>query len=90
MGGTRMSPEVRQHMSDLSAATPGLPLVGTASAIADQIAAIHGAGVDGLALSWADPGSGVEPFIAEVLPELERNGARKRTSVASSAAGASE
>nr|WP_312867471.1 LLM class flavin-dependent oxidoreductase [Amycolatopsis pithecellobii] len=78
MGGARMPPEARRQLSRSVAATPGLPLVGSASRIAEQIGALREAGIDGLALTWIDYPSGLDAFVEQVMPELERQGIRRK------------
>jgi alkanesulfonate monooxygenase SsuD/methylene tetrahydromethanopterin reductase-like flavin-dependent oxidoreductase (luciferase family) len=77
MSGAQMPPEVRQHLVRSVAATPGLPLVGSAATIAEKIGALSDAGIDGLALTWVDYVDGLEAFAELVVPELRRNGIRR-------------
>jgi FMNH2-dependent dimethyl sulfone monooxygenase len=77
MGGAQMPPEIRRHMSRSVAATPGLPLVGSAARITESIGALSDAGIDGIALTWVDYVEGLEAFAELVVPELRRNGIRR-------------
>jgi dimethylsulfone monooxygenase len=54
----------------------GYPLVGTAEEIADLLAGLSGAGLDGVLLTWADYADGIARFNADVLPLLEQAGLR--------------
>jgi alkanesulfonate monooxygenase SsuD/methylene tetrahydromethanopterin reductase-like flavin-dependent oxidoreductase (luciferase family) len=54
----------------------GYPLVGTAEQIADRLAALSQAGLDGVLLTWVDYADGLARFNADVLPRLEHAGLR--------------
>ena len=54
----------------------GLPLVGDADEIAGELAAIHAAGFDGIAISFVNYLDELPFFRDEVLPRLERLGIR--------------
>jgi alkanesulfonate monooxygenase SsuD/methylene tetrahydromethanopterin reductase-like flavin-dependent oxidoreductase (luciferase family) len=54
----------------------GFPLVGCADRIADHLARLSQAGVDGALLSWPQYKNGIGRFIREVLPLLETRGLR--------------
>jgi FMNH2-dependent dimethyl sulfone monooxygenase len=56
----------------LKAGYGGLGLVGTAETIAEKLAALSEAGIDGVALHWVDYLDGMQRFNAEVLPLLEQ------------------
>jgi alkanesulfonate monooxygenase SsuD/methylene tetrahydromethanopterin reductase-like flavin-dependent oxidoreductase (luciferase family) len=77
MGGAQMPPEVRRHMGRSVAATPGLPLVGSAATITEMIGALSDAGIDGIALTWVDYVEGLDAFAELVAPELLRDGIRR-------------
>lgn len=64
---------LRQH---LIAGWGAYPLVGTADQIADGIAMLSSAGVDGLVLSWPGYMDGPDKFKAGVLPRLKQLGLR--------------
>ena len=53
-----------------------LPLIGTPEHIAEDICALHRAGLSGTTLSFLDFRTELEPFIREVLPLLEAEGLR--------------
>ncbi|CAB3733977.1 LLM class flavin-dependent oxidoreductase [Paraburkholderia rhynchosiae] len=54
----------------------GFPLVGTPEMIADHLAMLSDAGMDGVCLSWLDYKAGIAQWNAEVMPLLERAGLR--------------
>ena len=54
----------------------GYPLVGTADAIANRLAGLSDAGLDGVLLTWVDYADGLARFNADVLPLLEQAGLR--------------
>lgn len=54
----------------------GVPLVGTAEIIIDQMQRWSDLGVDGLNLTWLDYRSGLDRFVKEVLPLMESAGQR--------------
>lgn len=64
-----------------------VPLIGTPDDVAEQIAAFHRAGFDGMTLAFVDYVSELEYFGAEVLPRLERLGVRPPRTVPAGAAG---
>lgn len=55
----------------------GISLVGTAGQIADKLAMLSRAGLDGVLLTWVDYADGVRRFNRDVLPLLEQAGLRK-------------
>jgi alkanesulfonate monooxygenase SsuD/methylene tetrahydromethanopterin reductase-like flavin-dependent oxidoreductase (luciferase family) len=63
-------------LQHLKAGYAGFPLVGTAETIAERIKLLSDAGIDGLALNWADYTDGMNRFNAEVMPLLEQAGLR--------------
>jgi alkanesulfonate monooxygenase SsuD/methylene tetrahydromethanopterin reductase-like flavin-dependent oxidoreductase (luciferase family) len=54
----------------------GLPLIGDAASIADQMLQASEAGIDGFLLTWVDFQNGIRRFGAEVMPLLVRAGVR--------------
>jgi FMNH2-dependent dimethyl sulfone monooxygenase len=54
----------------------GYPLVGTAAEIAERLAGLSDAGLDGVLLTWVDYADGLARFNADVLPLLEQAGLR--------------
>jgi dimethylsulfone monooxygenase len=54
----------------------GFPLVGSAETIADRLAMLSVAGIDGVLLTWHDYAAGIRRFTAEILPLLEERGLR--------------
>jgi alkanesulfonate monooxygenase SsuD/methylene tetrahydromethanopterin reductase-like flavin-dependent oxidoreductase (luciferase family) len=54
----------------------GFPLIGGAETIAERIALLSDAGIDGLLLSWIEYAPGLRRFAGEVLPLLESRGLR--------------
>ena len=59
----------------------GFPLVGSAETVAQRMALLSDAGVDGMLLSWIEYAPGIRRFSAEVLPLLERRGLRAPAAV---------
>lgn len=55
----------------------GFPLVGDAEHIANQLAAMAEAGIDGVLMTWVDPIDGLKRFNREVMPLLEQRGIRQ-------------
>ena len=55
----------------------GYPLVGTAPEIADRLAGLSDAGLDGVLLTWVNYADGLARFNADVLPLLEQAGLRE-------------
>lgn len=53
-----------------------LPLVGTADQVSENIAELHEAGLDGIALSWADFDEGLGQMEELILPRLVEAGLR--------------
>jgi alkanesulfonate monooxygenase SsuD/methylene tetrahydromethanopterin reductase-like flavin-dependent oxidoreductase (luciferase family) len=53
------------------------PLVGTAAEIAERLAGLSRAGLDGVLLTWVDYADGLARFNADVLPLLEQAGLRE-------------
>ncbi|MBF8781980.1 LLM class flavin-dependent oxidoreductase [Pseudomonas fulva] len=60
----------------------GVPLVGTAPMIVEQMQRWSQLGVDGLNLTWLDYRSGLQRFVAEVLPLMEQSGQRRPATAA--------
>jgi alkanesulfonate monooxygenase SsuD/methylene tetrahydromethanopterin reductase-like flavin-dependent oxidoreductase (luciferase family) len=79
MGGAHMSDEQRRHLAKAMASTGGgYPLVGSPERIAEELAVLAEAGIDGVALTWFNYENGVPRFIADILPILEREDVRQR------------
>lgn len=55
----------------------GVPLVGTAPMIVEQMQRWSDLGVDGLNLTWLDYRSGLARFVDEVMPLMEQAGQRQ-------------
>lgn len=69
--------KLREFRMRFAAGAGGNILVGTATAIADQLQALSEAGLDGVLCTWVDFVDGLERFTRDVLPELERRGLRQ-------------
>jgi alkanesulfonate monooxygenase SsuD/methylene tetrahydromethanopterin reductase-like flavin-dependent oxidoreductase (luciferase family) len=54
----------------------GFPLVGTAEQIVEKLALISEAGVDGVALGWVNYEEGMQQFVGEIQPLMEKAGLR--------------
>ena len=67
---------VAEYRKRFAAGAGGTMLVGTADAIADQLEALVGAGIDGVLFTWVDFADGLQRFASEVLPKLEQRGLR--------------
>ena len=76
IGGSKAPPELRERMMRDGQRGVGCNLVGSPGQVAEQIAALSEAGVDGLCLTWNNFEQGVPQFIGEVLPLLEKAGLR--------------
>lgn len=77
MHAQSFTPEMLATMRDRFASGHGsLPLVGSPDDVADQIAALHEAGFDGMTLAFVDYVGELEYFGQEVLPRLEARGIR--------------
>lgn len=77
-GAVGMPPEVRAANERSAASGFGYQLVGSPETVAERIAEVHDAGIDGLAITWMNFDEGVDRFAAEVMPLLEKNGVRAR------------
>jgi alkanesulfonate monooxygenase SsuD/methylene tetrahydromethanopterin reductase-like flavin-dependent oxidoreductase (luciferase family) len=78
MSGSAMPDDQRAAMlQHLAAHMGGFPLVGSYQDIADRIAMLSEAGVDGLCLTWMDYERGLPDFIANILPLMEKAGLRR-------------
>lgn len=55
----------------------GYPLLGSPEDIAEDLALISAAGIDGVLMSWVDYIDGIERFARDVLPLLEQRGLRE-------------
>jgi alkanesulfonate monooxygenase SsuD/methylene tetrahydromethanopterin reductase-like flavin-dependent oxidoreductase (luciferase family) len=62
--------------ANLLAGYGAIPLVGTATQIAEGLKRFADAGLDGLTLSWVNYESGLEQFGAKILPLLRESGIR--------------
>lgn len=78
IGNAKTMPEgVMEKMRfAIAAGYGGYPLLGTAEQISDTLAAISGAGVDGVLLTWLDYETGLKQFGNGVMPLLEQRGLR--------------
>ncbi|QDC39117.1 LLM class flavin-dependent oxidoreductase [Sphingobium fuliginis ATCC 27551] len=76
MGGARIPEEKRKTVGS------GYPLVGSPDRIADQIAMLSDAGVDGLCMTFMNYEQGLGQFIGTVLPLLTKGGLRYKPSPA--------
>ena len=61
----------------LIVACGGIPVVGTATDIADEITRLSEIGIDGILISWFDFHDGIERFNEGVMPLLEQRGLRE-------------
>jgi dimethylsulfone monooxygenase len=78
MGGTHMPEEQHRQLARAVASTmAGYPLVGAPARIAEQLAALQQAGIDGVALTMMNYDTGIPRFINDILPILEREGVRR-------------
>jgi dimethylsulfone monooxygenase len=69
--------EMRRIVEGMVAGFWALPLVGTADRICQTILDLHGAGMDGLALSWPDFDEGLDQLEDAILPRLVEAGLRR-------------
>ncbi|HEY5272642.1 MAG TPA: LLM class flavin-dependent oxidoreductase [Acidimicrobiales bacterium] len=69
--------EWRARQRPLVAGWGGLPLVGTAEQIVEKLALISEAGVDGIALGWVNYEEGMQQFVDEIQPLMEKAGLRE-------------
>ncbi len=82
MGGAHIADGQRQQLARSVASTmAGYPLIGTPEHIAEQIGELAAAGIDGLALTWMNYEEGLNQFIAEILPLLQREGIRRNATM---------
>ncbi len=66
------------HMAyAIKAGWGGYPFVGTAEEVANAMAALSAAGIDGLLLTWLDYDDGLTRLAKDVLPRLEKAGLRQ-------------
>jgi FMNH2-dependent dimethyl sulfone monooxygenase len=68
---------LRQFRLRVAAGAGGFLLVGTSSTIAERLAMLSAAGIDGVLLTWVDYITGLQQFRDGVLPLLERRGLRQ-------------
>jgi alkanesulfonate monooxygenase SsuD/methylene tetrahydromethanopterin reductase-like flavin-dependent oxidoreductase (luciferase family) len=74
----RLQKEQREQLRfNLKAGWGGIPLVGTADRIVDELLKVSRIGVDGMLLSWVDYIDGLERWQRDVAPRLEQAGLRK-------------
>src|SRR5579862_3891774 len=74
----RLQKEQREQLRfNLKAGWGGIPLVGTADRIVDELQKVSRIGVDGMLLSWVDYIDGLERWQRDVTPRLEQAGLRK-------------
>lgn len=72
-----LDPEIARELKrKYTAAGTGTLLRGDARGLADQLAQISDAGIDGVLLTWVDFQTGIRRFGAEILPLLEARGLR--------------
>ena len=77
----RLLPEAREAIKfSIKAGWGGVPLVGTADRIVDEIRKLVGIGIDGILLSWVDYLDGLERWQRDVMPRLEQAGLRRPAS----------
>jgi FMNH2-dependent dimethyl sulfone monooxygenase len=69
--------QIESFRKRFAAGAGGTILVGTAMRIADRLAAMSEAGLDGVLLTWVDFVDGIARFADGVLPLLERRGLRQ-------------
>jgi FMNH2-dependent dimethyl sulfone monooxygenase len=86
LAGAKISEERQKNLAKNLNVAGGFPLVGTAQKIADNIAGLSEAGINGLCLTWMNFERGVPQFIEEVLPLVEKKGVRQPFSAGSLAA----
>jgi alkanesulfonate monooxygenase SsuD/methylene tetrahydromethanopterin reductase-like flavin-dependent oxidoreductase (luciferase family) len=76
--GDRWTPQsIERFRLHYTAGFGGFPTIGTAAQVADTIAMLSRAGLDGAVLSWPRFEAGLARFRAEVLPLLEQAGLRR-------------
>jgi alkanesulfonate monooxygenase SsuD/methylene tetrahydromethanopterin reductase-like flavin-dependent oxidoreductase (luciferase family) len=68
--------KVHELARALVAGMNGMPLVGTPRKVADDLIAMHEAGVSGVGLTWVEYEEGLAGFNEQVLPLLEEAGVR--------------
>ena len=77
LAGAKIAPERAKLLATNLNVAGGFPLVGTAQRIADNIAGLSEAGLDGLCLTWMNFERGLPRFIDEVMPLIEKSGVRE-------------
>ncbi len=78
MSGAQMPAERREAQARKTAVGLGYPLVGTAKQIAESMTQLSEVGVDGLCMTWVNYERGLQQFVDDILPLLERSGLRHR------------
>lgn len=76
---TDWSIEERKILEGMIAGFWGIPMIGTAEQVAEQIIALHQAGADGVAISFVDYFDGLQRMEAQILPLLVQAGVRAPT-----------
>lgn len=77
----QMAPEVVKAIREAAASGGGVRLFGNAEDIAEKIAMLSRAGVDGLLTTYVDFASGIQNFTDSVMPLLEAEGLRAPAAV---------
>jgi dimethylsulfone monooxygenase len=86
LNSSAMAPDQWEEFKlHLRAGYGGYPLVGTAEQIAQSLIELSEAGVTGVSLSFVDFISGIERFVADVVPLLEKAGVREPVAALSTA-----
>lgn len=76
--GIKVSDEQREAMiKNLGTTMAGYPLIGGPEDVAEQLATLADAGIDGVGLTWMSYERGLPTFIEQVLPLLHRGGVRR-------------
>jgi dimethylsulfone monooxygenase len=74
----RLLPEAREAIKfSIKAGWGGVPLVGTADRIVEELQKFTGIGLEGILLSWVDYLEGLDDWQREVMPRLEQAGMRR-------------
>ncbi len=68
--------EFQRQRTDYAHGNSGVPIVGDPDYVADKLIELHGAGLNGIAVSFVNYADELPYFRAEVLPRLERQGLR--------------
>jgi alkanesulfonate monooxygenase SsuD/methylene tetrahydromethanopterin reductase-like flavin-dependent oxidoreductase (luciferase family) len=73
---TDWSIEERTILEGMISGFWGIPMVGTPEQVVEQMLALHGAGADGIALSFVDYFEGLDRMEEQLLPLLREAGVR--------------